>query len=121
MIKGKVKFILVCFGGLAVMIAIGMIVVTTFSSPTEIRGLDLVSDWMVYRILFYTLIIMTWSPLCHFLTRDKYSDGVEDEETDRSLGEKRVRDIEYLKTLRWKVAASLVFFEIVLIQQMGLN
>lgn len=120
--KGIGKYALIGVGGLIGLMVIGMVIAAIFSSPEEVKGVNLIAEWMWYRVGFYVVVLLAWTPICQFITRPRPSPEDEEftaEEKEEFLKD-RAADIEYLKTLRWKVALLFVFFEFVIIQQFGL-
>jgi hypothetical protein len=117
----SVKFLAIALGGLAGMVILGM-VVAYFAGIDEgsINELDLARDWAIYRIAFYIAAVALWPQISIFLTRPRFDmDALSDEEF-KTYTEKRDMDVEYLKKQWWKVVAMFVFFEGVMIQQLGL-
>lgn len=120
--KGIGKYALIGVGGLVGLMVIGMIVAAFFSTPEEVKGINLIADWVWYRFGFYAAVLLGWTQICNFITRPRIPLDDLDitfEEKEELLNS-RTKDIEYLKTLRWKVALVFAFFEFVIIQQFGL-
>ena len=116
----SVKFLAITLGGLALMIVIGM-VVAYFAGVDEskINELDLARDWAIYRIAFYIAAVALWPQIVIYLTKPRFDvDALTDEEF-KTFSEKRDMDIVYLKKQWWKVAALFIFFESVMVQQLG--
>lgn len=119
--KGIGKFVVIGVGGLMAIMVLGMVFSAIFDvKPNEIKGVDLIGDWMWYRIGFYVIVIAAWSPISRFMTRPRFNPGeLSDEDLERYTN-KRERDAQYMKSQWWKVALLLAFFEVVIIQQFGL-
>jgi putative Mn2+ efflux pump MntP len=121
MAKRFSKFALYAGGGLVLLMLIGMIISSVFNlSPEEVKSLNSVEEWMVFRLIIYAGVVVFWVPICKWLTLGKVRrKDVSDQERSK-LMEKREEDIAFLKTYWWKVALLLAFFEFVFIQQMGM-
>lgn len=119
--KGLGKFATYSVGGLLALMVLGMLFSAVFGVKTnEIKGVDLIGDWMWYRIGFYVVVIAVWSLICQLITRPSFNPSELDDEDRIKYEKKRERDIQYLKSQWWKVALMLAFFEAVIIQQFGL-
>jgi len=116
----NIKFLAISLGGLAGMVVLGM-AVAYFAGIDEgsINELDLARDWVLYRILFYIVAIALWPQMTVFLTKPRFDVSILTDEEYKSFSDKRNRDIEYLKKQWWKIAAMFIFFEAVMIQQLG--
>ena len=116
----SVKFLLISLGGLSVMIIVGM-TVAYFAGVDEskLNELDLAKDWLVYRIAIYLLIIGLWPQLSRYLTKPRFNVDDLVEEERQKFEVRRENDIVYLKKQWWKIAGMFVFFEVVMIQQLG--
>lgn len=119
--RGLGKFVAYSVGGLLVLMVLGMVSSAIFGvKPDEIKGVDLIGDWMWYRICFYVIVVAAWSPISRFMTRPRFNPGELSDDEQKAYQEKRERDVTYLKSQWWKVALLLAFFEVVIIQQFGL-
>jgi len=119
--KGAGKFIAISVGSLLIFMVLGMIFSAVFDvKPDEIKGVDLIGDWMWYRITFYVIVIAAWSPICWFLTRPKFNPDKLSAEDRQEYEKKRKSDVSYMKSQWWKAALMLAFFEVVIIQQFGM-
>lgn len=115
------KFALYAGGGLVLLMLIGMIISSVFRlSPEEVKSLNSVEEWMVFRLIMYSGVVILWVPICKWLTLGKVNQkGLSDEQRSECM-KKRDEDIAFLKTYWWKVAIIFAFFEFVFIQQLGL-
>jgi len=121
MAKGINKFLLISVGGLIMLMVFGMIIAAVLRvSPEEVRSVNLIEDWMYYRISFYVAVVLGWTPMCHWITRPRNITADSTEEEQREIHRKGQEDMASFKALWWKIAAIFVFFEIVVIQQFGL-
>ena len=119
--KSVGKFTAISVGGLLALMVLGMVFSAIFDvKPNEITGVNLISDWMWYRIGFYATVIAAWSLISQFMTRSKINLSELSDEDQEIYREKRKRDFQYLDSQWWKVALLLAFFEVVIIQQFGL-
>lgn len=116
------KFAFISGGGLALLMVIGLIISRIFNlGPDEVRSLNVVEDWMFYRLLMYALIVIFWVPICRWLTFGvmKQTDlDLSDAELEQKRA-KREEDVAFLKGYWWKIALMFAFFELVFIQQLG--
>lgn len=116
-----VKFCLICVGGVIGLIVIAMIVAAlTGANPQEVKELDLIREWMWYRIGAYGLILIAWPWLSRLLISPKKSNSELSDQDAEKIAKKREQDSAVLVRSWWKVAALFAFFEIVIIQQFGL-
>lgn len=119
--KGLGKFVAYSVGGLLILMVLGMLFSALFGvKPNEIKGVDLIGDWMWYRIGFYVVVVAAWTPICWFITRPRFNPDELFDEDRAEYENKRERDIQYLKSQWWKMALMFAFFEAVIIQQFGL-
>lgn len=115
------KFGLYAGGGLIALMVLGMIVSSLFGlKPDEVKALNSIEDWMVFRLVLYTSAVILWVPICKWLTFGKLRNQDLSEEEHSILLKKREDDIAFLKTYWWKVALAFAFVECIFIQQMGL-
>jgi hypothetical protein len=113
------KFVVIGVGGLLAIIVLGMLFIAIFDvKQNEIKGVDLIDGWMWYRIIFYALVIAAWTPICRLMTRPRFNLSELSEEEMEKYTQKRERDVQYMKLQLWKVALLLMFFELVIIQQL---
>lgn len=116
-----VKFCAISLGGLLALMVIAMIVAAvTGANPQEVKDLDLIREWMWYRIGAYALILLAWSPVSRLLTLPKTSKAEMSNQDFEKIEQKREQDRTVIVRSWWKVAALFAFFEIVIIQQFGL-
>lgn len=119
--KNVGKFFLISVGGLVALMVLGMVVGVIFNTdPKEIKSIDLIREWMWYRIGFYVIVVAGWEYICRFMTRQRHADPDNTPEENQEILLKRENDIQYLKSQRWKIVLLMAFFEIVIIQQFGL-
>lgn len=120
--SGKLsRFAWISFGGLFLMMFLGMVISTFLgTSPEEVRGIDAVGSLMYFRISLYALIIVLWAPICSWFTRiSKARYNELNAQEIEFLERKRKEDTSYLRSLWWKVLLIFVVLEAVLIQQLG--
>ena len=121
MAKRFSKFVFICVGGIVSLMLVAMIITSAFSlNPDQVRGLNVVEEWLLFRLAIYATVIAFWGQICKSLTRRKFKNS---ELTVIELSEakkQREEDLVYLGSLWWKVALVFAFFEIVFIQQLGL-
>jgi hypothetical protein len=119
--KSLGKFVSITVGGLVAMMVLGMIGAAMFNiKPQEVKALNLITDWFWYRLAFYCFFMLSWIPLCNYVTRPKKKTVDVSEQIKAKAEEKRIRAFNYMKKQWWKLALFLVFFEIVIIRQFGL-
>ena len=115
------KFALYAGGGLILLMLIGMIVSLVFNlTPEEVKSLNSVEEWMIFRLIMYSGILAFWVPICKWLTSGEVNRKDLSENERLEYMKNREGDIAYLKAYWWKVAIMFAFFEIVFIQQLGL-
>ena len=115
----KYSFVFKVCIGLVVAMVLAMLYTAIFSSPEKVKSMDMVHALIWYRIAGFALLVAGWQWICRYMTRKPpYEYDLTEEKQAESL-EKRQKDYAYLVTLRWKVALLCVFFEAVLIQQLG--
>lgn len=115
------KFLFISVGGLVALMVIGMLMAVVLNTSIEqVRGVDLIEDWMVYRLGIYAVLFLCWNPICHWITRPRLDKKEVCEEEQQLFEQKRQKDIVSLQKLRWKLVGVLAFFEVVVIQQFGL-
>ena len=116
----SVKFVVIVLGSLTVMVILGM-VVAYFSGINEssINELDLARDWAIYRITFYIAAVAFWPQIAIYLTKPRFDVNALTDDEFKTFTQRRDMDVEYLKKQWWKVAAMFIFFESVMIQQLG--
>jgi hypothetical protein len=108
------KMVLISGGGTIVLIVGGMMIAALMGTSTEqVREVNLIRDWFFYRIIFYSIIVLSWSYLSkkwadHIIERSPKIEESQREELAKAIGKRR-----------YHVAALFAFFEIVLIQQLG--
>ena len=102
------------------MVILGM-VIAYFAGVDEssINELDLARDWAIYRIVFYIAAVALWPQIAIYLTRPRFDVTALTDEEFKTFTKKRDMDVEYLKKQWWKIAAMFIFFESVMIQQLG--
>jgi len=116
----NLKFIAISLGGFALMIFIATVIASIAGvDESTMSEFDLASDWMWYRIFGYALMVALWPQICKYLTRPRFDVQSLSEEEWTSFKDSRNKDIEYLKKQWWKLVALFVFFEGVMIQQLG--
>lgn len=112
---------LISVGGLVVLMLISMVISSVFSlNPQEVRGINAVENWTVFRLIVYVSVLIFWGQICRLLTRSKVKNKDITENDLIEATKNREEDIIFLKTLWWKIGLVLAFFEIVFIQQFGL-
>lgn len=123
--KGLVKFLFVSVGGLMLLMLLGVVSSVMLDyKPEEIKEINLIEEWELYRVFFYISLILLWVPICKYITKPKAV--IDEEQSDEEkknaaeLREKQKKDFEYLKSSWWKLALLLIFFELVIVQQLGL-
>lgn len=116
------RFVWISFGGLFLMMFLGMAVSAFLgTSPEEVRGIDAINQLMYFRIGLYAFIVAFWAPICSWFTRPSKATYEElDQQEIHMLEQKRKTDTAYLRSLWWKVLLIFVVIEAVLIQQLGM-
>ncbi|MBL4761087.1 MAG: hypothetical protein JKY93_00130 [Gammaproteobacteria bacterium] len=118
--KRLVTFTLISIGGLFGLLIIAIMISLIFAvQPEEIKQINLIIDWMWYRIGFYLLVILMWFPLCVLSTRSRIKLSELDAQALEAFNKNREKELSYLKSQWFKVVIFLVFFEVVIIQQFG--
>jgi len=121
MMKGIAKFTVISIGGLLALMVVGMSISAIFGvKPQEIKEVDLIGDWMIYRIGFYIFVLLLWTPFCRFVTRPRFDLSELNNEDFEIFKRKREKSFNHFKSQWWKLALLLTFFEVVIIQQFGL-
>lgn len=123
--KGLGKFLLTSIGGLLLLMLIGVISgVMLDYKPDEIKSINLIDEWQYYRLGFYVFLIALWIPICRYITRPSPTNEKDQSEEDKNKAQELIktqeRDFSYLKSSWWKLVLLLVFFELVIVQQLGL-
>lgn len=115
------KFLFISVGGLVALMVMGMLIAVILNTSIEqVRGVNLIEEWMVYRLGIYVVLFLCWNLICHWITRPRLDKREACEEEQQLFEQKRQNDLVSLKRLRWKLVGVLAFFEVVVIQQFGL-
>lgn len=110
------KMFLITGGGLIALLVGGMTLSVLFGhSPDQIREVNLIRDWLYYRAIFYILVVLSWTYLSKKLAAFICSKNKElPEESYEELALK-------IEKRRFHVAAMFLFFELVIVQQLGVQ
>lgn len=113
--KSITKMLLISGGGIVVLMVVGMAVSFFLGkTPEQIKEYDLIQDWLIYRIIFYLLIVILWGKISVWIARYV----LRGEENNNLEKEEGISAAVFKK--RWHVLALFVFFELVIVQQAGL-
>ncbi len=107
------KFIVMGLGGFALLIILGMGVVALTGSDEAIKKLNLIGDLAFFRIVLYVALVAGWWLLSPMLLK-RVTDDQEDPD-----GKPTDKDVTVIQAQWWKVAVFLIFFEVVVVRQLG--
>lgn len=110
------KMFLITGGGLIALLVGGIILSVLFGqSQEQIREVNLIRDWLYYRAIFYALVVLSWAYLSKKLAAFICSKNTElSEESYEEL-------VSKIEKRRFHVAAMFLFFELVIVQQLGVQ
>ncbi|WP_444928281.1 hypothetical protein ACJJI4_23925 (plasmid) [Microbulbifer sp. TRSA002] len=112
--KKLAKMFLITGGGLIALLVGGMIIsALSGHSPQQIRELNLIREWLWFRVIFYVLVILFWTYLSKKLAA--YICSKNKELPEGSCEELALK----INKRRFHVAAMFLFFELIIVQQLG--
>ena len=115
-----IKFTAIGFGGLILLIVLGMVIQFHFDIPLdELKKNDLINNWFIYRIGFYVLFLLLWVPITWYLTRPKINVEQLSDEEKTKFNKQRDDDVRYLQSNWWKFVILFSLFEVVIVRQFG--
>ena len=119
--KNAGRFFIQSVGVIVALMVAGMLMSIVFRvEPEQLRKTNLINDWQWYRVGFYAMIVVCWPLICKFLTRPRINLKLLDPGELERFNDNRKQDMQYIKSQWWKVILLIIFFELIVIHQMGL-
>tara|TARA_R110002167_G_scaffold204404_11_gene408606 strand:+ start:21887 stop:22231 length:345 start_codon:yes stop_codon:yes gene_type:complete len=107
------KFMFISMGGMALLVIIGMVIIAVTGSHESVSDLDLAKELIWFRLAGYVLLVAVWWLLSPRLLKK------EPEDAESSVEDAPEKDVSEMQGQWWKVAAFCLFFEIVIVHQLG--